>query len=89
MGKGKGEPEYWAAVIKPGTVLYEIGGVSEEVARSSASPGWPTRCRSRSVSSAGGADDPAADAPGVLRGYSQVNQIETKCHEGARTSGNE
>lgn len=33
MGKGKGEPEYWAAVIKPGTVLYEIGGVSEQAAR--------------------------------------------------------
>lgn len=33
MGKGKGEPDYWAAVIKPGTVLYEIGGVSEEAAR--------------------------------------------------------
>ena len=30
MGKGKGEPEFWAAVIRPGTVLYEIGGVSEE-----------------------------------------------------------
>jgi large subunit ribosomal protein L16 len=33
MGKGKGEPEYWAAVIHPGTVLFEIGGVSEEAAR--------------------------------------------------------
>ena len=33
MGKGKGEPEYWAAVIKPGTVLYEIGGVTEEAAK--------------------------------------------------------
>ncbi len=33
MGKGKGEPEYWAAVIKPGTVLYEISGVTEEAAR--------------------------------------------------------
>jgi large subunit ribosomal protein L16 len=33
MGKGKGEPEYWAAVVKPGTVLYEIAGVSEEAAR--------------------------------------------------------
>jgi large subunit ribosomal protein L16 len=33
MGKGKGEPEYWAAVVKPGTVLYEIGGVTEEAAR--------------------------------------------------------
>ena len=33
MGKGKGEPEYWAAVIKPGMILYEIGGVTEEAAR--------------------------------------------------------
>ncbi len=33
MGKGKGEPEYWAAVIRPGTVLYEIAGVPEAVAR--------------------------------------------------------
>jgi large subunit ribosomal protein L16 len=33
MGKGKGEPEYWAAVIRPGTVLYEIGGVTEQVAK--------------------------------------------------------
>jgi len=33
MGKGKGEPEFWAAVVKPGTVMYEIGGVSEELAK--------------------------------------------------------
>jgi large subunit ribosomal protein L16 len=33
MGKGKGEPEYWAAVVRPGSILYEIGGVSEEAAR--------------------------------------------------------
>ena len=33
MGKGKGEPEYWAAVVRPGTVLYEIGGVTEAVAK--------------------------------------------------------
>jgi large subunit ribosomal protein L16 len=33
MGKGKGEPDFWAAVVKPGTVLYEIGGVSEEAAK--------------------------------------------------------
>ena len=33
MGKGKGEPEYWAAVIKPGVILYEIGGVTEDAAR--------------------------------------------------------
>ena len=33
MGSGKGAPEYWVAVVKPGRVLFEIGGVSEEVAR--------------------------------------------------------
>jgi large subunit ribosomal protein L16 len=33
MGKGKGEPEFWAAVVKPGTVLYEIGGMTEDAAR--------------------------------------------------------
>ena len=33
MGKGKGEPDYWAAVVRPGTVLYEIGGVPEDAAR--------------------------------------------------------
>ena len=33
MGKGKGEPDFWAAVVKPGTVMYEIGGVSEQQAR--------------------------------------------------------
>ena len=33
MGTGKGEPEFWCAVVKPGTVLYEIGGVSGDVAK--------------------------------------------------------
>ncbi len=33
MGSGKGNPEYWVAVVKPGRVLFEINGVSEEVAR--------------------------------------------------------
>ena len=33
MGKGKGSVEYWVAQIQPGKVLYEIGGVSEELAR--------------------------------------------------------
>lgn len=32
MGKGKGSPEAWVAVIRPGTILYEISGVSEEIA---------------------------------------------------------
>ncbi len=34
MGKGKGSPEYWVAVVKPGRVLYEMSGVTEEVAKS-------------------------------------------------------
>ena len=33
MGSGKGSPEYWVAVVKPGRVMFEIGGVSEELAR--------------------------------------------------------
>jgi large subunit ribosomal protein L16 len=33
MGKGKGEVEFWAAEIKPGTVLYELGGLTEEKAK--------------------------------------------------------
>lgn len=34
MGKGKGSPEYWVAVVKSGRVLYEMSGVNEEVAKS-------------------------------------------------------
>lgn len=33
MGSGKGEPEFWAAVVKPGTVLFEISGVDEATAK--------------------------------------------------------
>lgn len=33
MGKGKGEVAYWFAEVKPGTILYELGGVTEEIAR--------------------------------------------------------
>ncbi|MBM4175323.1 MAG: 50S ribosomal protein L16 [Ignavibacteria bacterium] len=32
MGKGKGAPEFWVAVIKPGRVMFEVGGVSKEIA---------------------------------------------------------
>ena len=35
MGSGKGSPEYWVAVVKPGRVLFEVAGVPEEVARES------------------------------------------------------
>jgi large subunit ribosomal protein L16 len=33
MGSGKGSPEYWVAVVKPGRILFEISGVTEEIAR--------------------------------------------------------
>jgi large subunit ribosomal protein L16 len=48
MGKGKGEPEYWAAVIKPGMVLFEIGGLPETAARdclARVAYKMPFRCR--------------------------------------------
>ena len=48
MGKGKGEPEYWCAVVKSGTILFEVGGVDEQVARlalSRVAHKMPYRCR--------------------------------------------
>jgi large subunit ribosomal protein L16 len=33
MGKGKGEPDHWVAVVKPGTVLFEVGGITVDAAR--------------------------------------------------------
>jgi large subunit ribosomal protein L16 len=48
MGSGKGSPEYWVAVVKPGRVLFEIAGVSEELARESmrlASHKLPVKCK--------------------------------------------
>jgi large subunit ribosomal protein L16 len=48
MGKGKGEPEYWAAVVKPGMILYEIGGMPETAARDALARvayKMPFRCR--------------------------------------------
>ena len=33
MGKGKGSPEYWVACIKPGTIIFEVDGVGENVAK--------------------------------------------------------
>jgi large subunit ribosomal protein L16 len=48
MGKGKGEPEYWAAVVKPGMILYEISGLPESAARdvlAKVAYKMPFRCR--------------------------------------------
>jgi large subunit ribosomal protein L16 len=48
MGSGKGSPEYWVAVVKPGRVMFEIAGVSEEVAREAmrlAAHKLPIKCK--------------------------------------------
>jgi large subunit ribosomal protein L16 len=48
MGKGKGEPDFWAAVVKPGTILYELSGVSHDAARrcfARVAHKMPVKCR--------------------------------------------
>ena len=48
MGSGKGSPEYWVAVVKPGRVLFEMSGVDESVAREAmrlASNKLPIKCK--------------------------------------------
>ena len=48
MGSGKGSPEYWVAVVKPGRVMFEMDGISEEVAREAmrlASHKLPVKCK--------------------------------------------
>ncbi len=48
MGKGKGEPDYWAARVKPGTMMFEIGGVDESIAKQAlarVAHKMPIRCR--------------------------------------------
>ncbi len=48
MGSGKGSPEYWVAVVKPGRVMFEMSGVSEEIAKEAmrlASHKLPIKCK--------------------------------------------
>lgn len=48
MGAGKGAPEYWVAIVKPGRVMYEVSGVSEKVAREAmrlAANKLPIKCK--------------------------------------------
>ncbi len=48
QGSGKGEPEFWCAVVKPGTVLFEVGGTTTDLARQAlakAANKMPVRCR--------------------------------------------
>ncbi len=49
MGKGKGEPDYWAAVVKPGTVLYEIGGCDRGAGPGLLRPAGPQDADPRAV----------------------------------------
>ncbi len=61
MGNGKGSPEYWVAVVKPGRIMFEMGGVSEEVAREAmrlASHKLPIKCKF--ITKADAASDAAA-----------------------------
>jgi large subunit ribosomal protein L16 len=48
MGSGKGSPEYWVAVVKPGRVLFEVAGIEESVAREAlrlAANKLPVKCK--------------------------------------------
>lgn len=57
MGSGKGSPEYWVAVVKPGRILFEISGVSEEIAKRAlklASYKLPIKCKIVKREEAGG-----------------------------------
>jgi large subunit ribosomal protein L16 len=48
MGSGKGSPEYWVAVVKPGRVMFEIGGIPEDTAKEAlrlASNKLPIKCK--------------------------------------------
>ena len=59
MGSGKGNPEYWVAVVKPGRVMFEIAGVSEEVAREAirlAMHKLPVKCKFVKKDEAGGVE---------------------------------
>ena len=57
MGSGKGSPEYWVAVVKPGRVMFEIAGVDEELAREAmrlAANKLPIKCKSVTKEETGG-----------------------------------
>ncbi|NLG87709.1 MAG: 50S ribosomal protein L16 [Clostridiaceae bacterium] len=60
MGSGKGAPEYWVAVVKPGRVMFEIAGIDEDMAREAlrlASHKLPIKCKIISREEVGGANE--------------------------------
>ncbi|MGI6279054.1 MAG: 50S ribosomal protein L16 [Acutalibacteraceae bacterium] len=57
MGSGKGSPEYWVAVVKPGRIMFEVAGVNEEIAREAmrlAANKLPIKCKFVSKQEMGG-----------------------------------
>ena len=71
MGSGKGSVEYWVAVVKPGRVLFEIDGVSEEVAREAlrlAMHKLPCTCKICSREQVNGKEEEVANAPAAEGG---------------------
>ncbi len=66
MGSGKGSPEYWVAVVKPGRILFEMGGVSEEAAREAlrlAANKLPIKCKFVKKEKGAGTNNVVADLP--------------------------
>ena len=71
MGSGKGSVEYWVAVVKPGRVLFEIDGVSEEIAREAlrlAMHKLPCTCKICSREQVNGKEEEVANAPAAEGG---------------------
>ena len=66
MGSGKGSPEYWVAVVKPGRIMFEMAGVTEDIAREAmrlASHKLPIKCKFIAKPQTAAAED-AVDANG-------------------------
>ena len=85
MGSGKGAPEYWVAVVKPGRVLFEIAGVSEDIAREAlrlASHKLPLKTKlimkatETAKAAAPKADEPAEEAPATETAPAQAEAVE-------------
>lgn len=77
MGSGKGAPEYWAAVVKPGTVMFEMAGVAEPIAREAlrlASYKLPVRCKIAKKGEPGYTDD--EDAVVTAPTAEEVKEVE-------------
>jgi large subunit ribosomal protein L16 len=93
MGSGKGNPEYWVAVVKPGRIMFEIGGVSEERAVEAlrrAAMKMPMKCKVLVKTVPGSADFVAGGGPEIVHDYVEetgeetaVETVETETSEDA------